>query len=483
MKQLSGLDAAFLSLETDHTPMNVVGTIILDPSTARGRFSYERVLKLLEERLHRLPPMRRRLVEVPFGLGHGVWIEDPKFALERHVRRVVARPPGTERILTEIVGRFAAQPLNRARPLWQILVVENLSEGRVALVIKMHHAAADGVASAQMMLQLLDPTPDPAPMDPSATPMATSAKWEPESAPGAVGMLGKALFGMALKPARMAGVARDTLESLADLTSHALAPTGTELPAALPLTAPRTRFNGSISPARSVAYSRARFQDLHFVKSVFGTSINDVVLAACTHSLRNYLQTRNDLPHEPLVATIPVCTRSGEEWTEQGNHLSALFVHLPVHLADPLDQLLAVQSSCRQAKRFHATWGANKLRDWARFTTPALFSNAIRLYSKLRLADKHPPVYNLVISNVPGPSEPLYAAGARVVAAYPLGPIFDGAGLNITVMSYVDSVDFGVIACRESVPEVEAIAHGFSSGIGDLVKLALNDAPKLQPAG
>ena len=188
MKNLSGLDTSFLCLETPSSPMNVVGTILLDPSTAPDGFSYEQILRRIEERLHRLPPLRRKLVEVPFRLAQPVWIEDPDFTLERHVRRVVAEPPGNERVLAEIVGRFAARPLDRSRPLWEMLLVENLAGDRAALLIRMHHAAADGIASAQMMLQLLDNTPKPPACEPPPD-------WEADLAPSALGLLGQALFG------------------------------------------------------------------------------------------------------------------------------------------------------------------------------------------------------------------------------------------------------------------------------------------------
>ncbi len=477
MRPLSGLDAAFLYMETPNTPMNVVGTIVLDPATAKEGFSYAQVLELLEKRLHRLPPLRRRLVEIPLGLDHPVWIEDPDFRLEAHVRRVEAPSPGSDRVLARIVADFAARPLDRSRPLWELAVVERLSGGRAALVFKVHHAVADGVANAQMLLQLLDATPDPegAPLPPGST--ASPADWEPDAVPTEADLLGQALFGLALRPARFARVLRETARTAAELARQALVPNANATPATLPLTAPRTRLNRAVSPRRVVAYARVQFKDLRFVKSVFETTLNDVILAACTQSLRSYLEAHGDLPHEPLVATIPVSVRSGEEWKAHGNHISALFVHLPVQLEDPLDQLLAIRDNTREAKRLHSAVGPTALRDWAEFASPVLFANAIRLYSQLKLADRHRPIHNLVISNVPGPSAPLYAAGARVVAVHPHGPIFEGAGVNITVMSYVDSVDFGILACEETVPDVETIALGFGDAVGDLVKLAREEAP------
>ena len=471
MQRLSGLDAAFLSLETSNTPMNIIGTILVEPSAGGGSFSYERILRLVEQRLHRLPPLRRRLVEVPFGLDHPVWAEDRDVVVADHVERIEATPPGSERILTEIVSRFAERPLDRTRPLWELAVVEGLAEGHTALVFKVHHAAADGAAAAQLMLQLLDAAPGPS-RDP-----APPLKRAPIREPGRTRLLGQALAGLAMRPARSARLVGTAARAGARLVGEVLAPNaGPALPA-LPLAAPRTRFNGSVSGRRGVAYTRVPLRDLRLVKSVFRTTVNDVILAACTSTLRHYLETHGDLPHEPLVATVPVCVRDCGDWNAYGNHISALFVHLPVQLADPLDRLLAIRAHTCQAKRFHSAVGARALRDWAQLTLPAVLGRAARFYSRNELANRHRPLCNLVISNVPGPRKPLYAAGARVVAAFPHGPIFEGAGLNMTVMSYVDSVDFGVLACATSVPDVEEIALGFGAAVGELVKLALDEPP------
>jgi WS/DGAT/MGAT family acyltransferase len=475
MQRLSGLDTAFLCLETPNAPMNVVGTILVEPSAGDGSFSVERILRLIEGRLHRLPPLRRRLLEVPFGLDHPVWIEDRKVVVADHVERIQAAPPGSERILAEIVGRFAARPLDRSRPLWEVAFVEGLAEGRSALVFKVHHAAADGVAAAQMMLQLLDTSAEPSP-EPASIPDRARVR-----APRRARLLVQALAGLTLRPARVARLVGAAAQAGARLGGEALAPSaGPTLPA-LPLAAPRTAFNGAVSTRRRVAYARASLRDLRFVQSAFETTANDVILAASTAALRHYLEAHGDRPREPLVAAVPVCVRDRKDWNAHGNHISTLFVHLPVQLADPLDRLLAVRAHTRQAKRFHAALGGRALRDWAQLTLPALLARAARLYSHFELADRHRPLYNLVISNVPGPRAPLYAAGARVVAAHAHGPIFDGAGLNVTVMTYADSVEFGVLACERSVPDVEEIALGFGAAVGELVKLALEVTPTPRP--
>jgi WS/DGAT/MGAT family acyltransferase len=232
-------------------------------------------------------------------------------------------------------------------------------------------------------------------------------------------------------------------------------------------------WNGATSPERTVAYGRARLADVKLVSSVFGTTVNHVVLAACTQTLRNYLEAHGGSLDAPLVAAIPVSLRGLDEPETYGNRLSAFLVHLPVHLDDPVEQLLAVRDDAESARQLHAQLGVSALSEWAEFTSTMLLGGAARFYSDRKLANRHRPLLNLVISNVRGPGAPLYAAGARLVAAYPLGPLMEGAGMNITVVSYTGSVDFGVIACARSVPHAEDIALGFSAAVADLFKIAL----------
>ena len=283
MQRLSGLDTAFLCLETPNAPMNVVGTILVEPSAGDGSFSVERIQRLIEGRLHRLPPLRRRLLEVPFGLDHPVWVEDRKVVVADHVERIRAAPPGSERILAEIVGRFAARPLDRSRPLWELAVVEGLAEGRSALVFKVHHAAADGVAAAQMMLQLLDTSAEPSPESASIPDRArVRAPWRAQ-------LLVQALAGLPLRPARMARLVGAAAQAGARLAGEALAPSaGPALPA-FPLAAPHTRFNGTVSARRRVAYARASLRDLRLVQSAFETTANDVRTFARVTRVRNMI--------------------------------------------------------------------------------------------------------------------------------------------------------------------------------------------------
>ncbi len=474
---LSGLDSAFLSLETPSTPMHVMGTFVLDASNASGGYSYQRVLRLVKKRAPGLAPLQRRLIQMPLGLDHPVWVDDPDLVVRSHVHRVHAPTPGSERILAGLVAQIASQPLDRARPLWQLSVVEGLAGGRVALVFKVHHAVADGVSAALLLLQLLDSSAEAAERD------APHARRQPAPLPTSGALLTHAISRLPRRALRLVRLLSATAGSAAAMVRSAAggAPRAPRMP--MPFSAPPTPWNRSISSQRTVAFGRARLADVKVVASVFGTTVNHVVLAACTQTLRGYLEAHGGAPDAPLVAAIPVSLRSPEEAATYGNRISALFVHLPVHLPDPLEQLLALRHDAESSKQQHARLGVGALGEWAEFTSSGLLGIAARFYSEQKLANRHRPLHNLVISNVRGPGAALYAAGARLTAAYPLGPLMEGAGVNITVLSYVDSIDFGIIACERAVPHVGDIALGFGEAVGQLLKIALEETAESSPVG
>ncbi len=469
------MDASFYYLETPTTPMQVVGTLVLDPSESTSEYSFERVRHTLESRLHLLEPFRRRLVPVPFDLDHPVWIEDPDFSLDDHLHRVAAPAPGTMRELAELVGDIAGRPLDRTKPLWEMWVVEDMAGGRVALVTKMHHTAMDGVTGADLMVHLFDFEPDPSDPDPPAEP------WRPDGVPTPAALLTGALQDRVTDPLRTMRVLQRTGRSMLQ-TAGAMLPalTGGDGPQVVrPFSAPRTPFNGAVSAERAIAFGTAELDDLRLVKSVFSTTVNDVVLAACASSLRAWLGAHGGVPDAPLVASVPVSLRAdGGGGSDVTNQVGAMLVNLPTHLDGPVEQLRAVHAATTDAKEMQQAIGAEMLQDMAELMPGALFNRATRLYSSLRLADRHPPAHNLVISNIPGPPVPLYSAGARVVGVYPFGPLLEGAGLNITVLSNMGNMDVGVIADRQMVPDVWDIADGFTAAVATLRSAAEAAAPR-----
>jgi WS/DGAT/MGAT family acyltransferase len=416
--------------------------------------------------MHLLEPFRRRLVTVPFNLSHPVWIEDPDFDIENHVHRTAVRDPGTMRELAEIVGDIAGRPLDRSRPLWELWMIEDLEDGQLAMVTKMHHSAIDGVTGADLMANLFDLTPDAPPPEPPDPP------WHPESVPSDIELTTDALRHIAGNPARMVKVLRRTVGGVVDVVQQVRQAAAEDRPTpALPFQAPRVRWSAAITPHRVVAFGKATLDDMKVVKSAFGTTVNDVVLAACTITLQRYLQAHDDLPDEPLVCSVPVSVH-GKSESEGTNQVSTMFVRLPVQLEDPIEILQTINAETKEAKIMQSAIGADTLQDFAQFIPPAVFNRAMRLYSGWNLADRHRPVHNLIVSNVPGPPIPLYAAGAQVKGVFPFGPLLEGAGLNLTVLSNMGHVDFGVIACRELVPDVWDIADGFGEAVLELRKLA-----------
>jgi WS/DGAT/MGAT family acyltransferase len=474
MERLSGLDASFLYFETPTNHMHVAAVMVFDPSTMPGGYSFERVKEFIAGRLHLIPQFRRRLVPVPFNLAHPIWIEDPNFDLDYHVRRVGAPTPGGPHELADLAGDIASRQLDRTRPLWEIWVVEGLQHGHVGVVAKMHHCTVDGVSGANLMVHLFDLTPEPAPVE--------AGDWHPERRPTDVELVAYALRSRARRPL----VTLQLVPALARATFNVVrrrrdpsTPSG-----ATPLTAPRTSFNASITPHRKVAFTAVPLADVKFIKNTFGTTVNDVVLAICAGALRRYLQDEGDLPNRPLVATCPISVRDDERAGAGpgSNKVSAMFVSLPTHLADPVERLLAIKESTKGAKEEHKAIGARMLQELGELAAPTLFSMAARLYSSMKLADRHPVAHNLVISNVPGPPVPLYFAGARLVALHPLGPIFDGAGLNITVLSYIDTIGFGLIACRELIPRLWDIVDAVEDATAELKKAAEKATANAKPA-
>ncbi len=462
MERLSGMDATFLYVETPAGHMHVAMTGIYDVSTMEGGYSFEKVKQTIADRLPLVPPFRRRLVEVPFQFHHPVWIEDPNFNLDYHVRRIGCPSPGGRRELAEVAGQITSIPLDRTRPLWEAWVVEGLKHDRVGFVIKVHHSAIDGASGAEIMTELYDLAPEG--RDIEADPV------QPEHVPSDLELVSYAAMSKLRLYQDTFGLIGRTMRSIAHLIGNARNPSMHH--GAIPLTAPRTPFNAAISAHRSVAFARVPLDEAKAVKDALGVKVNDVVLALCAGILRRFLESHDALPEEPLVAVVPVSVRDESERGTQGNKVSAMFTSLATDVDDVGERVTAIAESTTGAKEDHNAIGARTLTDWAEWAAPRTFGLAARLYSSMGLANSHRPIHNLVISNVPGPPFPLYLAGAELVAAYPMGPIMDGAGLNITVMSYRDSIDIGFLADTDLVGDVWELAEAVGPAFEELKQAA-----------
>ncbi len=464
MEQLTGLDATFLYLETPSLHMNVSMAAIFDPSTVPGGYSFDKMRALVSSRLELAPIFRRRLVEVPFRLGHPYWVDDPSFDIEYHIRHSALPAPGGVEELARFVGDVCSRQLDRSKPLWEMYIVEGMRGGQIAVVTKIHHCTIDGVSGAELLAQLFDleasPPPRPSPGNPSSA---------DEHLPSELRLLAHSLGTRLTRPLGMTKLAWRTGRALVDVRRVRARGPGR---AALPLTTPRTSLNASITPHRRVAFSSIALEDAKRIKRSCDTTLNDVVLAVCTGALRRYLLDGDELPDGPLVATVPVSTAPTSAHQRGANKVSAMFVALPCQMEDPVERLHAIRQSTKGAKEEHNALGADVLLNWAEHATPNVFSTAARAYTRLKLADHHRPIHSLVISNVPGPDFPLYLAGAELVAGFPLGPVMDGAGLNITVMSYRGVLNWGLMACAETVPRLSDVARYIPDALDELAAAA-----------
>jgi diacylglycerol O-acyltransferase len=461
VERVTGSDAAFLEMETPAMHLHVIGVLVLDRAGSSGALTPDRLEALFRSRLHLIPPFRRRVVAVLGGLDHPRWIEDPDFDLARHLHHRTLGPDANEADLEAFVGEIAGIPLDRDRPLWETWLVDGFADGTVALVSKVHHAIMDGAAGGNLMASLFDLDAE-TPAD-----VGEPTPWEGEPLPHSARLVAEAGPGTLLRLARLPGVVARTMTSLVRSAGAMTGRGGSPLQFA-----PATPFNGPLTPARSVAFARAPLDDLKEIRRAFGTTVNDVVLAAATASFRRYLVDRDVRPSRSLVAAVPVALPRLDDQSALGNRTTNMMVSLPVHLEDPVEALRSIRVDSLGAKSVQQALGPDLLEDWTGLAPAALLTVCARLYSDLGLSRFHPALFNAIVSNVPGPPIPLYLAGVRVLATYPMGPLLGDAALNLTVLSQTGVLDVGVIACPDLVDDVRAIADGFLVGVAALLAAA-----------
>ena len=481
MRQLSALDASFFALETDNNYGHVGGLSILEPP-ADGELTLDRVKALLERRLHLVPPMTQRLQRVPFDLDWPYWVDDDHFDLGYHCRELALPPPGSMAQLAEQTARIYSRRLDRSRPLWELYLIHGVEGGRYALVTKMHHAAVDGMSGAEVTSILYDISPEPSDDDPAPAGGLVAA-----DPPGRGELLRRTVASLPGAPAR--GLNRfgrliphaDVLPSVMGVPgSESLSRGLSQVRRAVSRNAdgrvierPRFRppsgaFDGQVSPHRVFGFASVPLADVKRVKDVFGVKVNDVVVALVAGAVRDYLLARDSLPSDPLIAQIPVSVRTEEERGTFGNQVSVMFVPIPTHIADPAERVRDATHHLLAAKERHSALPAKAMRDVTQFIPPALHARAARTIVSLTPRLGIRPPFNVIISNVPGPPIDIYTAGARLQTMYPLSIIADGAGLNVTLMSYKGSIDIGITADREQTPDVQVIADGMASALADL---------------
>lgn len=482
MRQLTSLDAQFLAVEDARNHGHVCALSILDPETApEGQLTLEAVRELVAARLHQLPPFRRRLAPVPLGIAHPYWFDDPDFDLDFHLRELALPPPGDERQLNEQVGRIHSRPLDRSKPLWELYLIHGLERGRLALLTKVHHAAIDGVSGLELLGALLDDSPERRDAEaPGDLPPA-------EAPPSSLELLARGIASLRGQPLRALRAVPTVLPNLDEMPMTRALPGSTTLASIARRVrllapgngdggvlerpggrAPRTAFNGPISAQRRFAFGSLPLEEVKRVKSGLEVTVNDVVVTVTASALRGWLLRRDELPEQPLLAMVPVSVRSLDGEDEAGNQVSTMIVPIPTDEPDPRRRVECAHETLRSAKDRHRALPATLLQDANEFIPPALFGRASRTIASLAARDPLEPPANVVISNVPGPQSPLYCTGARLRATYPVSAILDGVGLNVTVLSYMGSLDFGITADREQVPDPGELIEGLGAALDEL---------------
>lgn len=481
MEQLSGLDSAFLYLETPRTPMHIGSIAIYDPSTAPNSFvRFKDILNFIESRLHLAKSFRRKIANVPLSLDYPYWIDDPDFDLEYHVRHIALPQPGDWRQLCIQASRLHSRPLDLSKPLWEFTVIEGLNnvpgvpKGSYAIVSKIHHAAIDGVSGVDITNAVHS-------LDPAGLVAAPEKPWIPERTPTSVELLARAQINTLNTPLRLArtlvksapGIAR-MIGGLAQGRLHTTIGS-----------VPRTRFNGSVTMNRVVDGRDFSLNDIKEIRTrLQGATVNDVIVAIVGGAMRKYLKSLNELPRESMVCMAPISVRSSGEKSALGNQVSAMTIPIGTHIADPFGRLQFVHEEAENSKALTNAVGARQMSEYSSFMPSTLTGLAARLYVRLGLANRIAPMFNTVITNVPGPPVPLYMNGARLVTQYGLGPVFEGMGIIHAVLSYCGSITVTFTSDRSIIPNPERYAECLQESFEELKAAALKralPAPKPEP--
>lgn len=453
MEQLPGSDALFLAVETDTVYGHIGGLTILDRTDAPG-FSYARLVEITDERLRRVPRFTKKLRRVPFDLDRPYLVDDPDFEIEKHVHRIAVPAPGGLPELAEVVGHLYARHLDRRKSLWEMWFIEGLGDGRVALFFKTHHAIMDGASGAGLAELFFDAEPNP-----PTPPVAQKSLHPPaQSDPGALLLATRGLESMLCTPFRLLRYGFEVVGQLRVMLPYLREP---EMPSVTGV--PRVSFNAPLGPERAFAWISVPLATVKEIKNHFDVKVNDVLLALTGAAVRRYLEARGELPEEPLVAAVPVSTRS-EGDASLGNRVTATSVSCATDLRDPAERLLQIHKSATKAKEMERAMRARELSALGDAAPPGLINLAFRALAGAGFSIP----MNVAVSNVPGPSLPLYIGGARIEHIYPMSLLLPKSGLNVTVFSYCGQVNFGFTVDPELVPDPWSLADGIPIALREL---------------
>lgn len=481
MKPLSGLDASFLHLETPEMPMHIGGLNLFDLPTARRSDFYEKVKSHIAGRLHLSGVFTRKLALMPLEFSNPVWIEDTAVDIDYHVRKITLPKPGSMQQLESCVAKLHAKLLDRSRPLWEFTVFDGLKSGQTAFYFKVHHAALDGQGAQSLAQAVLDVTPVPRKVGGVE---AAVAGQDETCAPDVKELIGAAVRNNLAQYWNLIKSLPAAARAVGEAVTVTRGDDGKSrfgLPKSFKF-APKTPLNVSITPRRAFATVCVPVGEAKEISNAFGGSLNDVAMAICSGALRYYLQDKNVLPAETLVAAIPVSLREPGN-VDSNNQVSMMLIDLATHVADPKKRMREIVKSSTALKATLKNVKSVLPTDFPGIGLPWLMSGLTALYGRSKLADRMSPIANVIISNVPGARVPLYLAGAKMTANFPVSIVVHGVALNITIQSYLDSLDFGLVACRDAVPDLDAFAGMIIKSHGELLQIARKpDSVKRQKA-
>lgn len=459
-ERLSALDASFLYLERPAMHMHVAGLSVLDPSTRPdGRLRFDDVAGLIASRLHLVPRLRQKVRTVPLDLSHPVWVDDPGFDLDFHLRRAALPSPGGRGELARYVQRVLSRPLDRSKPLWELYVIEGLEDGHVAVLMKVHHAMVDGLSGMHLTAALYDLSPRVAPGHPAP-------EWRPEPEPTAMDLRMDALAELASHPVRAASTAVENVRRSPALAALGLGSVLGGVRSILGMGArPSSPLDVRIGPNRRFAMTEAPVQRFKEIKDVLGGTVNDVVLTVVGGALHRLLKSRKERTKgRTLRVMVPVSFRSPGDG-RLGNRVAPAFVDLPIGAMSAARRLALVREGTRHLKASMMAMGADAIIGLGAYAPGGLLAAAARLASR-------GPWFNLVVSNIPGPQQPVYLAGARLVAAYPSLPLGENSALSIACTSLAGTMAFGLTGDWDGMPDLEVLALALDESLAELAKAA-----------
>lgn len=468
------MDATFLYIETPTSPMHIGSVAVIE-----GSLEFEKFRATILSRIHTIPKLRQRLVYVPLSIDYPYWVDDPNFDIDMHIHHIALPKPGNWKTLRKIAAQIFSEPLDQSRPLWSFTFVEGLDnipqvpKGSVAVISKIHHVAIDGVGGAGILSLLFDFTPE-------TKPIPKPKPYKPEPLPNELAMVLKSTLSFVEKPLKFPKLISQAVTAsfkAGMLTRVKKA----NLPTA-PFTAPPSPLNGIISPKRKWNTAILSLDRIKTLKDIMKTTLNDVILAICAGALRRYLLEKEKLPIKPMVAMVPVSTRAKGEEEEEGNQISSMLIQLATNLEDPIERLEMIHENTVSGKTYQGAIGAKTLANMAEAVPFGIANQAARLYSRFHIAEMHNPVFNVTITNVPGPQFPLYLNGHKLLSIMGMAPIIDGMGLIITIFSYNGLVTISSTSDAKSMPDIDTFSRYIRESANELETAILNNKERKKPA-